>query len=145
MIAPKNIHNFTLQLTLYEQQGNYEKAAEVGERALKITEQEFGLDDINVSRILLRLGHLYMLQRKFKLAQETLERALAISEQKMGPEHSFTADIIYELGCYYLVKPEDIGVDVTEGQELPLAKPFYQFLRNLRKTQLTSFFCRLEH
>jgi hypothetical protein len=38
-------------LSLYEQQGNLEKAAEYGERALKITEQVFGLDDMNVAGI----------------------------------------------------------------------------------------------
>ena len=42
----------SLQITLYEEQGNYEKAAEYGERALKITEQVFGLDDLNLAGIL---------------------------------------------------------------------------------------------
>lgn len=40
-----------VQLTLYEELGNYEKAAEYGERAMSITEDVFGLDDINVAGI----------------------------------------------------------------------------------------------
>jgi len=103
-------------LSLYEEQGELQKAIDAGERALRITEHEFGLDDLNVAGILLRLGHVYVLGAKYQDAIKCFNRCLEISTTKNGEQHPFTADIYYELGCFYLMKPEDVGSNLNNEE-----------------------------
>lgn len=93
-------------LTLYELMERYDEATECGRRALAITEQEFGPDDVNVAGILRRIGQLEMNQRKFKQARETLNRALTIATAKFGPDHPNTG--------YELRSPIDLTIPQRE-------------------------------
>jgi tetratricopeptide (TPR) repeat protein len=80
-------------ITLYEQKNNYAKAAEYGEKALKITEEALGPDDLNVASILIKLGRVYTNLQRYAESKKTLKRALLIFETKYGKDHPFTGKL----------------------------------------------------
>jgi len=123
-------------VTFYERTGKYDQALECGLQALKLTEDEFGPDDINISDVCVRLGRLYMFQKRYLDAKRVLKRALKITEEKMGLNHPNTADIIYELGCFFFIKPEDLGARVATTLRANLANKNFWANRNWDNVQL---------
>jgi tetratricopeptide (TPR) repeat protein len=69
---------------LYERLSNSEKAMECAQRALKIFEEEFGVDDFHLCPVLVSIGRIHMTAQQFPEAKKMFKRALAISESKLG-------------------------------------------------------------
>ena len=95
-------------------QGRYEEALPFAEQALKLSEQEFGLDHPNTALILNNLAELYSAQGKYAEAERLHNRSLAILEKTLGPEHpDFAVNLdnlarLYQLGsCSFRLWLED--------------------------------------
>ena len=71
---------------LYERLGDTEKAMECALRALKIFEEEFGVDDSHVCPVLVTVGRIHMNAKRFPEAKKVFKRALRISESKFCDE-----------------------------------------------------------
>ena len=68
----------------YRNLGQYEKAKELFERALKIQEQHYGQDHFEVARTLTNLATAYGELKDYDKAKDVLERALKINERHYG-------------------------------------------------------------
>ncbi len=78
---------------LYYNQGKYEQAEPLYQRALAIREQQLGPKHPDTAHSLNNLGLLYETQGKYAEAEPLLQRALAIYEQQLEPEHPHTATV----------------------------------------------------
>ena len=67
--------------------GQYDKAKEVLERALKIKEQHYGQEHFEVVKTLTNLGSTYRELKDYEKARDVLEQALKIKEQHYGQDH----------------------------------------------------------
>jgi tetratricopeptide (TPR) repeat protein len=112
-------------VNFYERTNKPVQAVECGMQALKIGEDEFGPDAINLTPTLVALGRIYMSQQKFDEAKQMYKRALKIANEKVGKDHPKTAEIVYELGCFFFVKPEDIIRNNAEVAERFKQKDFW--------------------
>ena len=69
-----------------QNKGDYKRAAEFYERALKPAERAFGPDHPNVGTLLNNLANVYLQQGRYGEAESVLKRALAIAERTLGPD-----------------------------------------------------------
>jgi len=105
--------------------GEYERAAEVGIKALEIAEKAFGPDHPDVAGSLYNLGLVYIKQHKDAEAEPLFKRALAITEKAFGPDDPRVATILEALSSLYLM----------QGQ-YPEAEPLYKRLLAVREKTL---------
>ena len=82
-------------------QGRYQEALPFAEEALRLSEQEFGLDHPNVATSLNNLAVLYKSQGRYADAEPLHQRALAIRETALGPEHPLAAQSLNNLAGLY--------------------------------------------
>ncbi len=82
-------------------EGGYQEALPFAEKALRLSEREFGPDHPEVARGLNDLGELYRLQGKYAEAEPLHQRALAIFEKALGPDHPDVATGLSNLGLVY--------------------------------------------
>jgi tetratricopeptide (TPR) repeat protein len=75
---------------LYAEQGKFEQAEPLYQRALAIDEKVYGQDHPEVATDLRSLAILYEDQGKFEQAEPLYQRALAIREQVFGSDHPAT-------------------------------------------------------
>jgi tetratricopeptide (TPR) repeat protein len=75
---------------LYQQQGKYEQAKALYQRALSIREQHLGPEHPDTASSLHGLAELYQQQGKYEQAKALYQRALHIREQCLGPDHPET-------------------------------------------------------
>jgi tetratricopeptide (TPR) repeat protein len=99
-------HNYTLACLLslgelYKEQGQYEQAQPLLERALTISEQLLGPHHRGTGGLLASLGELYREQGQYEQAQPLLERALAILEQQLGSDDVRLWDCRRSCGLLY--------------------------------------------
>ena len=80
---------------LYDNQGKYDKAEPLYQRALTIREKVLGPDHPDTATSLNNLAVLYDNQGKYDKAEPLYQRALTIYEKVLGPDHPHTA-IIFE-------------------------------------------------
>ena len=73
-------------VSLY-QQGKYNEAAELAERALKGSEDTLGPYNPQTATFLNNLAVIYYAQGKYAEAEALYERALGITEQSVGSDH----------------------------------------------------------
>ena len=66
--------------------GNYERAVELGKRALEVAEKNFGPDHPDVATSLNNLALLYVAQGQYAEAEPLYKRSLAILEKALGPD-----------------------------------------------------------
>jgi tetratricopeptide (TPR) repeat protein len=71
---------------------------------LKISEEEFGKDHIEMGLILQSLGHVYLLQDQVEPAQKHVEKALKILQQHKHPELHVSLESLADI---YLKKSLD--------------------------------------
>src|SRR4051794_16501080 len=86
---------------LYRNQGKYDLASPLLQRALAIMEKVFGPDSSKTARYLYSLAASYEDQRKYDLAEPLYQRSLSIEEKFWGPDHSETAETMNGLANLY--------------------------------------------
>ena len=82
-------------------QGRYQEAIPFVEKALRLSEREFGPDHLGVATALIRLALVYSAQGKYAEAEPLLKRALAIDEKARGPDHRGNATVLNRLALVY--------------------------------------------
>ena len=88
--TPRSLNNLAL---LYRNQGKYEQAEPLYQRALAIRERVLGAEHPDTARSLNNLALLYRNQGKDEQAEPLYQRALAIRERVLGAEHPDTARV----------------------------------------------------
>ncbi|HEY2739709.1 MAG TPA: tetratricopeptide repeat protein, partial [Thermoanaerobaculia bacterium] len=79
-------------------QGQHPEAEELFRRALALTEQTFGPDDIQMANLLNGLGILHKFQGRYDEAEPLYRRSLALIEKAYGEDHLETASLWHNLG-----------------------------------------------
>lgn len=74
-------------------------AIELAEEAIRIREEVFGDESLEVASSLLELSFLYYDQYNYQTSIQRLERALAIREKILGSEHPSVAHVLNNLGA----------------------------------------------
>ncbi|KAH7134383.1 hypothetical protein EDB81DRAFT_844943 [Dactylonectria macrodidyma] len=110
---------------LYSDQGKFQEAEEMYERALEGTEEVLGPDHTSTLDTVHNLGNLYLDQGKFKRAEEMYERALEGHEKALGRHHISTLSTVHSLGSLYrgqgkLKEAEEMYERALEGYEKAL-------------------------
>ena len=88
--------------TVYSKTGDLEKAKEEHEWALKISQEQLGANDVDVTTSYNNLGNLYRNTGDGEKAKEYHEWALKIRNEQLGANHVDVA------ACYY-----NFGVEAT--------------------------------
>ena len=86
---------------MYREQGKYDEALPLLQRALKIREKALGPDDPDTAFSLLTLSALYQAQGNYAQAVPLLQRALKIQEKAFGPDDPKVARTISWLAFVY--------------------------------------------
>ena len=86
---------------LYQNQGRYDDAEPLYQRALEIREKVLGPDHPDVAMSLDSLGMLYNDQGRYSDAEPLYRRALEICEKVLGPDHPDVANSLNNLGVLY--------------------------------------------
>ena len=86
---------------LYQDQGKYEQAEPLFQRALTIGEKALGPEHPDVATGLNNLAALYHTQGKYEQAEPLLQRSLTILEKALGPEHPDVAISLNNLAALY--------------------------------------------
>ena len=86
----QTIYNLAL---LYQNQGQFEEAESLYQRALAIDEKVYGQDHLEVATDLSSLANHYRDQGRYEEAEPLYQRALAIREKTLGPEHPDTISV----------------------------------------------------
>ena len=127
LAEPKGMENQFLSneaLELY-QKGDYDRAAEMGKRALEAAERDFGPDHPDTAGSLHNLGLVYIKQHKNEEAEPLFQRALAIMEKSLGPDDPGLAKALEALATLYF----------AQGR-YPKAEPIYMRLLAVREKAL---------
>ena len=82
-------------------QGRYQEALPFAERALRLSEHEFGPDHPNTAILLANVAGLSEMLVKYAEAELLYKRALAIQENAPGAKHSSVAPILNNLASLY--------------------------------------------
>ena len=88
-------------------QGKYEEAEPLYQRALTIREKALGPEHPDTASTLNNLALLYNNQGKYEEAEPLYQRALAIREKALGPEHPDTASTLNNLAILYYDQGKD--------------------------------------
>jgi tetratricopeptide (TPR) repeat protein len=83
---------------MFEDQGRFDDAAAVYQRALELLEVERGVDHPDVATVHNNLGNLAERRGDFATAEAEHRRALAVREQALGESHEMTAMSFNNLG-----------------------------------------------
>ena len=97
------IDAYNRTVTLYSQ-GRYQEALPLGEKAVRLGEQEFGTNHPIVANLLDNLARSYHALGRYAKAQPRLERALVIREEALGPEHPAVATTLNGLAGLYVAQ-----------------------------------------
>ena len=103
---------------LYEQ-GKYNEAAQLSERALKGAEDTLGPYNPQTAIFLNNLAVIYFAQGKYAEATALYERALGITEQSLGSDHPRVKSLLEGLQkCRQKLSKEEIPEDSDESGEI---------------------------
>ena len=83
------------------QQGNYDRAVVVAQKALEVAKENVGPDHPNVAASLNNLAGLYKTQGDYAKAEPLYKRSLAIVEKALGPDHPNVATSLNNLAGLY--------------------------------------------
>ena len=86
---------------LYHQQGQYDKAEPLYQRALVIAEKALGAEHPTTAGSLNNLAALYLQKGNYTQAEPLYQRALEIAEKVLGSEHPDTATSLNNLAALY--------------------------------------------
>jgi len=107
---------------LYEQ-GQYESAAELAERAVRVAEEMFGPSDPQIITFLNNLAVIYYAQGRYAEAVAQYERAIAIAEAALGIYHPRVQSLRESLDqCRQNLQRDGAPREKARG-EAPAAKP----------------------
>jgi tetratricopeptide (TPR) repeat protein len=81
------------------ERARYQEAEPLLEKALQMSEREYGSEHLDVARDAATLGWFYRIQGQYSQAEPLLKRALAIREQQLGPQHPNTALSVWWLAA----------------------------------------------
>ena len=95
------------------QQGNYDRAVVVAQKALEVAKENVGPDHPNVATSLNNLASLYDTQGDYAKAEPLFKRSLAIREKALGPDHPNVATSLENMAVLYRATKRD-----KEAQEL---------------------------
>ncbi|XP_046863552.1 kinesin light chain 1-like [Xenia sp. Carnegie-2017] len=95
--------------------GEYEKAKDFYERAMKIETKAFGPDHVNIATTYSNLGTVYSKMGEYEKAKDFYERAIEIETKAFGPDHVNIAIRYNNLGSVY-----------SKMGEYEKAKDFYE-------------------
>lgn len=79
----------------------YDSALVLAQKALAITEREYGTEDTSVARVVNRIGSIYWFQGNYPEAETTWKRALQIRERAPGADHLDVARSLNNLALLY--------------------------------------------
>jgi len=103
---------------LYEQ-GKYNEAAELAERALKGAEKTLGPYNPQTAIFLNNLAVIYFAQEKYTEAEALYERALGITEQSFGSDHPRVKSLLDGLQkCRQKLSEQEIPENSDESGEI---------------------------
>lgn len=85
---------------IFYQQGRYTEAAAMAERALKMADEVFPANHINITVSLTNLANIYRAQNKHAQAEPLFKRALQIEEKRLGKNHPGVIRKREELDAY---------------------------------------------
>jgi ankyrin repeat protein len=85
---------------IFYQQGRYAEAAAMAERALKMADEIFPANHVNIAVSLTNLANVYRTQNKHALAEPLYKRALQIDENRLGKDHPMVIRKRDELAHY---------------------------------------------
>ncbi len=110
---------------VYEELGEFDKAAENHRRALSLAEKALGPEHPDLVFHLYSMGLGLQERGELDEARTYLERALAIFEKKLGPEHPLTAYPLTSLSDVYLKlgRVDDATVFAERAVRIREAKP----------------------
>src|ERR1017187_8371124 len=106
-------------------QGDFERATQAIERAIRLTGQQYGQDDIRVAECLVELGQCESGRGKVEAAVEVLERALDIYQAKTGRDSD---EVVATLRL--------LAGACQEGGDLERAVGYYERALQVRERQL---------
>lgn len=96
--------------SIYREQGRYEEALPLFERALAIREKSEGPEGAGLAAVLGNMGALYADQAQYAKAEPVFLRSLAIRDKTLGPDHPSLFNIVNRLAQIHLAQ-----VDYTGG------------------------------
>ena len=99
LVSPDVAFTLNQIAKLYKDQGRYDQAELLYQRALMIAEQVWGPKHLYVARNLNNLARFYQAQGKYVQAQLFYQQALEIYEQTMGSEAPDVAKVLYSLAA----------------------------------------------
>ena len=105
---------------VYENQGDYEEAKTLHQRALGIQERELGPDHPLVAMNLNNLGLVYFEQGEYEEAKGYYDRALETQERTLGSEHPDVAMSLNNLGGLHEVQGEYEKAEKCHQQALDI-------------------------
>jgi cell division septation protein DedD len=112
-------------VSLYEQ-GKYDEAAELSERALKIAEETMGADNHQIAPFLNNLAVIYYAQGKYAEAAALYERSKKITEPSFGADHPRVKSLLESIAkCRQKMSEEEIAEenDLLDEAEEPADLP----------------------
>jgi tetratricopeptide (TPR) repeat protein len=102
------------------QQGEFERAREVSERAVSIFQASFEADSVRLAQALVNLGSIVANAGDTKVARQHFERALAIFERRSGPNDYRTAHALVNVAQLYGQAGENEEARVREQRALAI-------------------------
>jgi tetratricopeptide (TPR) repeat protein len=100
-------------------QGQYNEAAELAERALKIADDTLGPYNPQTAIFLNNLAVIYFAQAKYAEAEALYERALGITEQSFGSDHPRVKSLVEGIEkCRQKLSEQELPEDSDESGEI---------------------------
>ncbi len=101
LAASENWQALVNEYATLKEQGQYERAFEVGQKALALAESEPDKDHMNVALSLSMLGSTYTNRAQYVKALPVFQRLLTLKETILGPDHLDTASSLSNLASTY--------------------------------------------
>ena len=90
-IKPEDLDWLNITTTVLLLAGEYETALPLAEKALKISEDRYGLDHERAAACLNNLASIYEKQSLYEKAEPLFQRALKIWDAVLGQQHPFSS------------------------------------------------------
>jgi len=114
--------NLTNHFITHYENGDYQNALFIAQRAYDTADKNFGLNNVNTADALLKLGIIKHTLGNLNEAEDHLQQALLILERQLGPRHPDLAVIMTNLGNVYF-----------ESQRPELSEKYHQQALRIRK------------
>ena len=93
------------------EQGNYQEAIPIAERAVEVSRRARGLEQPETTDALNNLGLLFQKIGDYAKAEPLLQEALRIRQEVLGPEHPYTATSLNDLALLYQAMGEYVKAE----------------------------------